>query len=71
MVPALELMDSVDELRRALDDPAGFLKNLERSVGPEAKRFMIAKLRPKLAEKLQNHGLRWEEAWLLGSNFRH
>ena len=62
MVPALELMDSVDELRGALVDPAGFLKELEQSAGPAAKRFVIAKLRPKLTEKLQKQGLQWEEA---------
>ena len=64
MVPALELIDSVDELRGALDDPAGFLKKLEQSVGPAAKRFVILKLRPKLTKKLQKQGLQWEEARL-------
>ena len=64
-------MDSIDELRRACDDPVGFLKELEQSKGPEAKLFMIAKLRPKLTENLQNYGLQWEEARLRSLNTRH
>ena len=67
---ALELI-AVDALRAALNDPAELLEKLYQGVGPEAKRFMIAKLRPKLTENLQNHGLQWEEARLRSLNTRH
>ena len=63
---ALDLI-AVDKLRAALNDPAELLEKLDEGVGPEAKRFMIAKLRPKLAENLQHQGLQWEEAWLRSS----
>ena len=65
VVPALELIESVEELRKALKDPAELLQKLDEGVGPEAKRFVIAKLRPKLAEMLREHpGVQWEEASL-------
>ena len=70
-VLAFDLIESEDEFRKALNDPAGFLKKLHQEEGPEAKRFMIAKLRPKLTENLQNHGLQWEEARLRSLNTRH
>ena len=64
-MPALELIESVEELRKALKDPAELLQKLDEGVGPEAKRFVIAKLRPKLAEMLREHpGVQWEEASL-------
>ena len=69
VVPALELIESVDELRTALTKPAEFVEKLDEGMGPGAKRFMIAKLRPKLAEKLrEEHGVQWEEVWLLSSD---
>ena len=61
----------MDELRTALNDPAELLDKLHRGVDPEAKRFMIAKLRPKLTEKLQKQGLQWEEARLRSLNTWH
>ena len=64
-MPALELIESVEELRKALKDPAELLQKLDEGVGPEAKRFVIAKVRPKLAEMLREHpGVQWEEASL-------
>ena len=70
MAAALELT-TVDKLRAALNDPAELLEKLDEGVGPEAKRFMIAKLRPKLAEKLRDRGLLWEEVWLRISNYQY
>ena len=70
MVPALELVDSVDELRAALNDPAVFLTKVAQSVGPAAKRFAIAKLRPKLTKELLKQDLHWKEARLRRWNLR-
>ena len=70
VAPALESF-TVDELRKALNDPVGFLETfdpasvlnkLEKSMGPEAKRFVIAKLRLKLTKELHKQGFQWEEA---------
>ena len=61
-VLAFDLIESEEDLRTALDNPADLLEKLYEGLGPEAKRFMIAKLRPKLTETFQNHGLKWEEA---------
>ena len=67
------------ELQKALTDPVTFLggfdpvsvlKRLEQSLGPEAKRFAIAKLRPKLTKELHKQGLLWEEARLRSWNSR-
>ena len=62
LVLAFDLIESVDQIRTALNDPAEFLEKLHQGLAPEAKRFMIAKLRPKLTETFQNQGLKWEEA---------
>ena len=71
VVLAFDLIETEEELRTALNNPAEFLEKLYKGLAPEAKRFMIAKLRPKLTENLQNHGLQWEEARLRSLNTRH
>ena len=67
------------ELQKALTDPVTFLggfdpvsllKRLEQSLGPEAKRFAIAKLRPKLTKELLKQDLQWKEARLRRWNLR-
>ena len=51
--PALELVDSIDELRRAVDDPeAFFLKLTTTAAGPAARKVVIAQLKPKLEPQL-------------------
>ena len=47
-MPALELMDSAQELEAAIDDPETFLKQLLAAVGPVAKQLALAKLRPRV-----------------------
>ena len=47
-LPALELIDSVDELKAAMSDAGGFIQRLVESFGAAAKRFVIAQLRPLL-----------------------
>ena len=59
VVPALELVDSVEELEAAIADPEAFLQSLAHSMGPAAKKFLVAKLRPKLEPQLEKQGLQW------------
>jgi fructose-specific component phosphotransferase system IIB-like protein len=62
VLPALELVKSVQDLEAALQDPEAFLDKLTRSAGPVARRFLVAKLRPKLESLLAQHSLTWEDA---------
>merc|ERR1719506_3282421 len=61
VVPALELVDSVEELEAALADPEAFLQSLAHSMGPAAKKLLVAKLRPKLEPHLDKQGLQWDD----------
>ena len=61
VVPALELIDSVDELREALANPDGFLERLASASTPAVKRLLIAKLKPPLTPSLTTLGLTWED----------
>ena len=63
VMPALELMDTVEELEAAIDDPEAFCRRLLSAVGPVGKRIALAKLRPKLEATLATgHGLLWADA---------
>eukprot|EP01046_Picozoa_sp_COSAG06_P078931 COSAG06_NODE_26456_length_614_cov_1.184466_1_plen_178_part_10 len=61
VVPALELVDTIEELEAALSDPEAFLQSLESAAGPAAKRLVLSKLRPKLEPRVTKHGLSWED----------
>ena len=51
--PALELIDSIDTLRRAVEDPKAFLEWLTTTAaGPAARKVVIAQLKPKLEPQL-------------------
>ena len=54
--PALEMMDSLEELRRRADRPEVFLERLLT----EADGLSIAKSEPELASMLVNPGFAWE-----------
>jgi len=58
---ALELVDTVQELRDALSDPEGFLTRAMDGVGPVAKRLVIGKLKPLLLPHLPKLSLQWED----------
>lgn len=60
--PAVQKIDSVEELKRAASDPDAFLMDLfEDCVGPVAVRLALAALRPVLEPKLRDKfGLPWE-----------
>merc|ERR1719191_2414891 len=63
VMPALELMDTVEELEAAIDDPEAFCRQLLSAVGPVGKRIALAKLRPKLEATLATrHALLREDA---------
>ena len=61
VVPALEQVDTPDELMAALEDPEAFLKSMASSLGPVGIRLAIAKLRPKLEPVLKKQGLSWTD----------
>ena len=59
--PALELVDSQAELKRALSDPEAFFKSLLTAGGPAARRMLIAQLRPHAEPSVQQQGLEWSD----------
>ena len=59
--PALELVDSMEELEAAIADPEAFLQSLAQSMGPAAKKIALAKLRPRLEPLLEKQGLEWAD----------
>lgn len=61
VLPALDLIDTVEELEAAVMDVETFLYNLACSLGPAAKRMAIAKLRPRLEVPLAKMLLTWDD----------
>merc|ERR1711937_965612 len=61
VLPALDSIDSVFELRAAIENPQQFLESLANAMSPAARKLMIAKLRPKLEPHLETQGLLWED----------
>jgi predicted protein tyrosine phosphatase len=61
VVPVLETIDSVEELRAAADDPEAFLEGVLRSSGPAAKKLAIMHLKPRLDPYLRARGLEWAD----------
>eukprot|EP01047_Picozoa_sp_COSAG01_P025821 COSAG01_NODE_1644_length_9640_cov_6.926213_2_plen_2326_part_00 len=59
IVPALELINTASELRKAYRNPAAFLEELESTASPAANKFALAKLRPKLTPHLERLDLSW------------
>ncbi len=60
VLPALELVDSVEELQAAAEDPEGFLKSMAKTLGPAGKKWAIAKLPPKMEHRRR----RSKECWM-------
>ena len=60
-LPALELVDSLEEIQAALDDPDAFLQSLMAAAGPAAKAMLTAKLRGVLMPIVARRGLVWED----------
>ena len=61
VLPALRLVDSIDELTAATEDPEAFLEKLMHEVGPAAKQMALARLRPTLEPLASKRGLSWQE----------
>merc|ERR1719331_3655431 len=59
--PALEQVDTIEELRDAVANPSEFLEKLARSTGPAAKKYAMMKLRQKLEPHLEKQGLTFED----------
>merc|ERR1719271_1492087 len=57
VVPALEQVDTLEELQGALANPSEFLESLATSMGPAAKKLAMVKLRPVLEPHLPKQGL--------------
>merc|ERR1719487_626448 len=61
ILPLLEMVDSVDELRQAAANPEAFLNELASKGGPVAKKMALAMLKPLAEPWLKKHGLTWED----------
>ena len=63
-LPALGLVEQLNELEAALEDPEAFLRKLLESAGPVTLRFAVAKLRPRLKPVLYKCSLKftWKNA---------
>eukprot|EP00935_MAST-01C_sp_MAST-1C-sp1_P001281 g1281.t1 len=61
LVPVLEQVDSMEELRSAVAAPEALLERLTAGSGPAAKRLAIALLRPPLEAHLRERGLAWTD----------
>eukprot|EP01047_Picozoa_sp_COSAG01_P030398 COSAG01_NODE_2119_length_8380_cov_44.533510_1_plen_1073_part_10 len=63
VLPALQLVDTVSELRAAIDDPNKLLERLggNTTAGSAAKLFLVAKLKTKLEPMLTTHGVAWDD----------
>merc|ERR1719326_1577720 len=62
VLPALEMIDSMEELQEAAADPAAFFEKLATEVGgPAAKKMLIAKLKRVATPYLEKQGLTFED----------
>jgi predicted protein tyrosine phosphatase len=61
VVPVMEEMDSIDELKEAVADIGSFLENLANASGLAAKKLAIMHLKPPLEPHLAKHGLEWAD----------
>jgi hypothetical protein len=62
VLPAIELLTSIEELQEALVNPNVFLGHLLAAAGPAGKKIAIAQLRPVLTPLLEENGLSWDDA---------
>eukprot|EP01051_Picozoa_sp_SAG22_P010826 SAG22_NODE_996_length_6115_cov_59.761303_1_plen_1780_part_01 len=61
-LPALQLLDSVEEISAAVEAPEKFLQKLMVAAGPVAIRLALSKLQPQIEPLLAKHELSWEAA---------
>ena len=61
MVPALETIDSAEELKAAVEDPMAKLEEMADASKPLALKLAIMRLKPKLEPLLRKQGLEWAD----------
>jgi predicted protein tyrosine phosphatase len=61
VVPVLETIDSIEELRAAVGDPEALLEIVVQTSGPVAKKLAIRHLKPRLELRLHQQGLLWAD----------
>jgi hypothetical protein len=61
VVPVLETIDSLEELRAAADNPEALLERVSRASGSAAKKLAIMHLKPLLDPCLHARGLEWAD----------
>jgi hypothetical protein len=61
VLPVLEEMDSINELRAAVQEPLVFLERLAEGSHRIAKKLAIMHLKPPLEPHLAKHGLEWAD----------
>jgi hypothetical protein len=61
VVPVLETIDSIEELRAAVDDPEALLEQVSKASSPAAKKLAIMHLKPRLEPHLRARGLEWAD----------
>ena len=59
--PLLKLVDTMDEVRQAINHPAEFFQKLMREAGPLGVKLATIQLRPKLEPKLASRDLAWDD----------
>jgi len=63
MQPILDEIDTLEEIENAILDPGDFMTDkLANSSSPIARKWAIAKLKPKLEPMLEKEGLTWPDA---------
>ena len=65
--PAMQLVDSLEELQAAVAAPEAFLQKLQAAAGPAAKALLVARLRPVLSPLLRARGLGWVDIEMMAS----
>ena len=59
-LPILETIDTVAKIQQAIEDPEGFMQNLAAASRPEARKWALAKARPRMDSWLKIQGLAGE-----------
>ena len=61
VLPAIELVDTFEEIAEAVSDPAAFLQTLASTCVPVAIKLALRQLRPKIEPALEDRGLEWDD----------
>ena len=61
VLPILETIDTVEEIQQAIEHPEAFMRELATASAPAARKWALAKARPRIEPALKRHGLAWED----------